>query len=298
MSGKVPDFKAPVVDTGAAAEIASGLWLIPDSHHTPLVPNIGIIVGTRATLIVDTGLGPDNARAVLERARDLSGDRPIILTHTHCHPEHGFGANVIAREVTTVCNEAQWNELEEKGPVILRMFKDQIPALAPMLAGVEFVRPNLLYTGALKLDLGGETIVELFELGGGHSRGDQGILVRGGSNALFTGDLIEESTFAVLSDNESHVLPWIDRLTRLEATAPRIVVPGHGLASGPELIGAYRGYLDFAKRRVGELRSTGRDSEALIVDRVTAEILDRYPDWRGQNWVKRTVSDLTWPARA
>jgi hypothetical protein len=40
-------------------------------------------------------------------------------------------------------NEAQWIELQEKGATILRMFRDRMPALAPMLDGVEFVRPDL-----------------------------------------------------------------------------------------------------------------------------------------------------------
>jgi hypothetical protein len=75
-------------------------------------------------------------------------------------------------------NEAQWIELQEKGATILRMFRDRMPALAPMLDGVEFVRPDLRYTGSLNLDLGDGHIVELHEFGGAHSRGDQAITGR------------------------------------------------------------------------------------------------------------------------
>jgi glyoxylase-like metal-dependent hydrolase (beta-lactamase superfamily II) len=84
-----------------------------------------------------------------------------------------------------------------------------MPALAPMLDGVEFVRPDLRYTGSPNLDLGDGRIVEFREVGGAHSRGDQAILFRGSKSVLFTGDLIEERFFGVLADNESHVLPWI-----------------------------------------------------------------------------------------
>jgi glyoxylase-like metal-dependent hydrolase (beta-lactamase superfamily II) len=106
MSIGTQQFKAPIVETSAIKEIADGVWVVPDSDHTLLVPNIGIIVGARATLVIDTGFGPDNARAVLQEARRLSDRRPIFLTHTHFHPKHGFGANVVAREVTIVYNEA------------------------------------------------------------------------------------------------------------------------------------------------------------------------------------------------
>jgi len=293
-----PQFKAPIVNTSAITEIADGVWVIPDSDHTPLVPNVGIIVGSRATLVIDTGFGPNNARAILERARHLSGARRIFLTHTHFHPEHAFGANAVAGEVTTVYNEAQWKELQEKGDIVLRMFKDQIPAVAKMLDGVEFIRPDLLYAGALKLDLGEERIVELLEFGGAHSRGDQGIVIRGSTSVLFVGDLVEERHFGVLADNESHVIPWIDRLERFERLEPEIVVPGHGDIGGRQLIADYRACFELAKRRVGQIRAAGGLSEAEIVDRVNTELLDLHPDWQGRNWARKVVADLTWPARA
>jgi len=297
MSATTPQLKAPIIDTSRITRIADGVLVIPDLDHTLLVPNVGIVVGANGTLVIDTGFGADNARAVLREARRLSGGGPIYLTHTHCHPEHGFGANVIADEVTVVYNETQWQELEEKGPILLRMFRDQIPSLAPMLDGVEFVRPDLLYTGALTLNLGDGVRVELREVGGAHSRGDQTIVVRGSTAVLFTGDLVEEGYFGILGDNESRVIPWIDRLNRLEALEPEIVVPGHGEISGPELIAGYRGYFEHARSRVNALRADGELGEAEIAAQVTGELLDMYPDWRNRNWAAKAVSDLSWPAR-
>ena len=289
--------KLPVVDTSRITKIVDGVFVIPDLDHIPFVPNIGIIVGKRATLVIDTGFGPENARAILKEARRIGNSRPIFLTHTHFHPEHGFGANVIADEVTTVYNDTQWSELQEKGATVLRMFRTQIPALAPMLDGVAFVHPDLRYTGSLTLDLGGGHIVEFHEVGGAHSRGDQAILVRGSKSILFVGDLIEERFFGVLADNESHVLPWIDRLRRLEQYGPEIVVPGHGHIGGPDLIADYRAYFELARRRVDELRAAGELSETDIVDRVSKELLDLHPDWENRKWATKAVSDLAWPAR-
>src|SRR5579859_4969132 len=89
----------PTLDTTAAApivhgtpiEIASGVFVIPDSR-VPLVPNVGVIVGERAALVIESGLGPRNGAIVHDMARTLAGDRPLFLTLTHFHPEHGFGA--------------------------------------------------------------------------------------------------------------------------------------------------------------------------------------------------------------
>ncbi len=297
MNSQATQPRAPVIDTNAIMEITDGVWVIPDSDHTPLMPNIGIVVGARATLVIDTGFGPDNARAVLEQARSLSDGRPVFLTHTHCHPEHGFGANVVAGKVTIVYNDAQWSELQHKGPILLQMFRKNFAALAPMLDGVEFVAPHLRYTGSLNVDLGGGHIVELHEFGGAHSLGDQGILVRGPASVLFTGDLVEEGTFGVLGDSDSHTVPWLDRVSRFEQLNPDLVVPGHGLPGGPERIADYRAYLELATRRVNELRAADELSEAEIADRVSAEVLGLHPDWQNQIWARKAVEDLTWPAR-
>jgi glyoxylase-like metal-dependent hydrolase (beta-lactamase superfamily II) len=293
-----PQFRPPVIDPEGIEEIADGVWVIPDNDHILLVPNVGLVVGARGTLVIDTGFGPDNARTVIEQARRLGEGRPIYLTHTHCHPEHGFGANVVADEVTIVYNETQWNELQEKGPGLLRMFRKQLSALAPMLDGVEFVRPDLLYRGSMILNLGGGQTVELREVGGAHSRGDQAIIVRGDAPVLFTGDLVEEGYFGIFGDDETHVTPWIDRLGRLEQIGPELVVPGHGHRDGRGLISDYRAYFELAKRRVGELRAADELGEDEIVERVTAELLALHPDWRNRNWARNAVADLSWPARA
>lgn len=298
MSATAPQFKAPLVDPSGLREIADGVWVIPDADHTLLVPNVGIVVGARATLVIDTGFGSGNARSVLDAARRLSAARPIYLTHTHCHPEHGFGANSVAEEVTILYNRSQWDELAEKGPILLQMFRKQIPPLAPMLEGVEFVRPELLYSGSLTLDLGGSLIVDFFEVGGAHSRGDQAVVVHSSSGVLFTGDLVEEGYFGILGDADSHALPWIDRLDRLEHLHADLVVPGHGHLGGPELIPMYRAYFELARRRVEELRAAGDLSEDEIAERVTQEVLDLHPDWQNKPWARKTVEDLRWPARA
>ena len=290
-------FKDPIINTSAITEVAAGVWIIPDADHTLLVPNIGIIVGQRSTLVIDTGLGPENARAVLQQARQLSGGRPIFLTHTHCHPEHGFGANVIAGDVTLLYNGAQWCELQEKGAALLQLFRKQIPPLVRMLDGVEFVRPDILYTGSMRLNLGNRLIVEFLEFGGAHSRGDQAIFVHGETSVLFVGDLVEERYFGILGDHESHVIPWIERLKGLEQLDPDLVVPGHGHVGGKELIANYRVYFERARHRVEELRAAGKLSEPEIAEKVGSELLDMHPDWGNKEWAGKTASDLSWPAR-
>ena len=59
----------PTVDPSAITEVAEGVWVIPD-RRVPLVPNVGIVLGDDAALVVDTGMGPrTDARARAARAR-------------------------------------------------------------------------------------------------------------------------------------------------------------------------------------------------------------------------------------
>ena len=81
----------PVVDARFPAEMAPGVFVLPDKRIL-LVPNVGIIVGRDTALVVDCGLGLESAEAVLGLARRLAPGRRIVLTVTHAHPEHGFGA--------------------------------------------------------------------------------------------------------------------------------------------------------------------------------------------------------------
>src|SRR5215216_286106 len=55
-------------------------------------PNIGIVVGSRATLVVDTGLGPRNGATIVRVVAKLApGNQRLFLTTTHFHPEHAAG---------------------------------------------------------------------------------------------------------------------------------------------------------------------------------------------------------------
>lgn len=289
-------FRHPTLDPSRIAELAPGVWVIPDHDRIPMVPNVGIVVGERAVLVVDTGMGLENGRRVLEEARRVGGTKPIFLTITHFHAEHGLGAQVFAEAgATIVYNAAQWDEFEEKADAYTRLFVGGAPELEPYFAEAAFVAPHVLYNDVMWLDLGGRK-VEFREAGGGHSRGDQVVLLRD-AGVLFTGDLVENKVFGVVPDGDSHVLPWLQRLRELERLDPSIVVPGHGVPGGAAVLTTFREYLEYADRRATELRNGGA-SESEILDIVESELLTRHPDWDNKPWVRVAVADLKWPARA
>ena len=58
-SAQQPVTTGPLVKEGATEKISAHVHVIPD-FSVPGVPNVGIIVGSRATLVVDTGMGRQN----------------------------------------------------------------------------------------------------------------------------------------------------------------------------------------------------------------------------------------------
>ena len=76
------------------AELYSGDTTKISEHVRVMMgnPNIAIIVGTRGTLVVDTGLGAPNGEVVARTAQKLSpSGSKLYLTTTHFHPEHAAG---------------------------------------------------------------------------------------------------------------------------------------------------------------------------------------------------------------
>src|SRR5205814_2983570 len=82
---------APLVRENATVKLAEHVWAIPD-FNVGLVPNVGIVVGSKATLVVDTGLGPRNGDAIVREMKKVSPNASVYVVLTHYHPEHSLGA--------------------------------------------------------------------------------------------------------------------------------------------------------------------------------------------------------------
>src|SRR5918996_879140 len=277
---------APVVPDTKPQQIAEGVYVIPD-ERIDLVPNVGFVVGDDAVLVVDTGMGIENARRVLERARELAEGRPLILTLTHFHPEHGFGAQVFRDAATIVYNESQREELNAKFGEFVEMFSGFSPEIAEILSTVELAQPHETYEDRHRVDLGG-VVVELESVGPAHTRGDQLVWLPE-QRVLFAGDLVENRFFPILPDSDAHGSDWIALLERIEAMAPATVVPGHGAVGDVGLVGEVRAYL-------GWIRSLVRESRGKDLDELKAEleprVQERYSDWDNPVWIGFAIENF------
>src|SRR5688572_33042948 len=76
----------PMVRDGVTEKVSDHVWVIPD-NSVPMVPNVGIVVGSKATLVIDTGLGARNGATVMREVARVSTNRDLYLVTTHVHPE-------------------------------------------------------------------------------------------------------------------------------------------------------------------------------------------------------------------
>ncbi|MDT0465798.1 MBL fold metallo-hydrolase [Streptomyces gibsoniae] len=287
---QIPD---PAVQIAGAQEIAPDLLVIPN-QRVQLVPNIGIIGGTQAVLVVETGIGVSNAEQVLALASEVAAGRRLYLTTTHFHPEHAFGAQVFADRATYLVNRAQADDLKTKGPGYLEMFRGFGGAIADRLDGVRVPTPDEVYDGGYDLDLGGRT-VRLRPTGRGHTRGDQVVEVPD-AGVLFTGDLAETGQFAIFPwfppyDTDVSGVGWLAVLDRLAAAGPRVVVPGHGDLGGPQVLADVRDYLRELRDETWRRRDSAMGEDALVAE-VRALLIERHPEWAGREWIERGVGCL------
>jgi glyoxylase-like metal-dependent hydrolase (beta-lactamase superfamily II) len=262
-----PSAPSPIIKQGTTTEVSEHVFVILDDY-VGFVPNVGIVVGDRATLIVDTGLGERNGAIVLEEARKVSDNEEVYLTATHFHPEHDLGATAFPPEAKMVRWSAQQQENEELGEETIARFSGFSPIVAELLAGAEHRSPDILFEDEVTLDLGGVR-VRIKGVGPNHTRGDTVFFVEE-DRVLFTGDVVMP-VFPSVSAQYADLDKWLANLDEFEALAPTTIVPAHGRMGDVELIRRYRGYLTTVRERVAEAKRQGASADDAV--RMLAEDL-------------------------
>ena len=241
-------------------------------------PNIGIVVGNRATLVVDTGLGARNGATVMRVANSLSKTPVLYLTTTHFHPEHAAGLQAFPANTILIRPKVQQDEMELRGAEMIDRFRNMSQQNKELLQDVQLRPPDILFDTELNLDLGGVT-ARLFWLGPAHTKGDELIYVNEDS-VLLSGDLGMDKLIPNLSNEEASAKGWIADLDRLVSLKPRIVVPDHGNLGDASLITQQRAYLVDLRDSTLEWKRQGKSADD-AAPAVAAQLKSKYPDWTG-----------------
>jgi glyoxylase-like metal-dependent hydrolase (beta-lactamase superfamily II) len=264
---------APLVKVEGLKQVSDHVHIIPD-NSVQLVPNVGIIVGDRAALVVDTGMGPRNGAAVLAVAQKLAGSRELFLVVTHFHAEHDLGAQAFPAATKMIRSLDQQKDIEEFKLSNAQGFAARAPIYAELLKDANYRKADISFEKDYDLDLGGVR-VKLSALGSNHTRGDTAIWVEP-DRILFAGDVAMKAQPAASSPYSS-IRQWFASLDRLEALKPVLIVPSHGPTGDAALITGYRTYLTELRDRTAAEKKAGRNVEQ-TTETVTAAMAPRFPD--------------------
>lgn len=269
--GPVPD---PLVRENETRKLGSHTYAIPDGNVS-LVPNVGIVVGSEATLVIDPGLGRRNGETVLREVAKITSNRTFYIASTHFHAEHTTGYLAFPPDARYVNSNVQETEFGEAGLQMVEMFSRRSPVTAEILAGTTRRVADITYDGEYRLDLGG-VAVRMVVVGPAHTRGDTAFFVDG-DNVLFTGDFVMNESF-VAAGGAASMRGWLAGLDRLSALRPTTVVPAHGQFGAGDLIATNRTFIQEINARTLELKKAGRSIDD-VVKTVSAELTAKHPDW-------------------
>jgi glyoxylase-like metal-dependent hydrolase (beta-lactamase superfamily II) len=275
----------PLVQENKTIKVSEHVYAIPDGRVN-LVPNIGIIVGSRATLIVDAGMGPKNGETVLRELAKVNKNSALYFTTTHFHPEHMTGGQAFPANTIVIRPEMQQEEVDRKQPEFIRNFSRRTPEMKALLQDVKPRSPDIVFDREAKLDLGGVT-VRLLWLGPAHTRGDEFVFVED-DGVLFTGDAVINRFFPIFPDADASGKNWLSILDKLDALHPRMIVPGHGEVGEASLIATEREYLKDVQQRVTDLKGQGKSADE-SAKLLTVEFRAKYPTWENPGWIADAV---------
>src|SRR4029079_10366635 len=119
--GPAPD---PLVRENATVKIAEHTYVIPDGN-VGLVPNVGIVTGSRATLVIDPGLGRRNGETGLKEPAKIGRDGALYIASTHFHPEHTTGYAAFPATAKYIDSVTQESEFEQNDMPLGRTFANR-----------------------------------------------------------------------------------------------------------------------------------------------------------------------------
>jgi len=244
-------------------------------------PNIAIVVGTRATLVVDTGLGPRNGATIARVAAKLApGNQKVFLTTTHFHPEHAGGEAGFPNGTLLIRNLVQQREMELHGKEMIDLFAGRSAQFKELLSDAAPRIPDITFDQEASLDLGGVK-ARLLWFGGAHTKGDQLVFVEP-DRTLVSGDVVQNKIVPGIFRDGGTPSSWLAVLDKVAALNAQHVLPDHSAPGDGSLV-------ILEKQFIGDLRSKALElkKQGVAVDdagkRLEAEFKTKYPDWPAMN---------------
>lgn len=229
--------------------------------------NTTIVVGERATAVIDTMISPKMVLPARDAALDLGGGRPVAyVLNSHGDPDHLLGnalftgAQVLAH--ARVAEVLARPEVRERYEQMLAGQADGEND-AEVLAALHVKEPDVTFDQELTVRLGGVS-ARLQYVGPAHSVADSIVWVEE-ERLLVAADIVFNGIFPLVRDDLDN---WFAGLERASSLQPDVVVPGHGEVGGSELLARQLEVLTAVRDAVKDLYVGGMSVDAAVSEPV------------------------------
>ena len=260
-----------------AVKVSDNVWAIIG------FPNVAIVVGNRATLVVDTGLGPANGATIARVVAKLApGNQKLFLTTTHFHPEHAAGEAGFPKGTIPIRNSVQQQEMELHGKEMVDMFASRSPKQKELLVNATLRTPDITFDTEAKIDLGGVT-ARLLWFGGAHTKGDELTFVEP-DRTLVSGDVVQNKVVPNIFGDGGTPSSWLTVLDKLAALNALQVLPDHSAPGDGSMVAAEKKFISDLRNGALELKKKGVTADD-AGKQLAIEFKAKYPDWSNMNVV-------------
>lgn len=220
-----------------------------------------IVIEMKDYLIVVDANFPSGAKATLEEARKVSSKPVKYVFDTHHHGDHAYGNAVWTMEgATTLAYRGVAEEMRRYEPKRWQetaATREDVKAL-----NRETVEPpkQTFEKNSFALE-DGTRRVEFHHFGWAHTRGD-GFVYLPKEQVLCTGDAVTNGPYNYTGDG--NVGNWPNVIAKAEKLKVRFVLPGHGVAGGPEVLAGERAFMKELYSRVKAEVGQGKKLSDLV----------------------------------
>lgn len=207
-------------------KLTNNVYYIPHMSETDR-PVIGLIAGSKYSLLVDAGNSPHHAREIISAIENLGIDNVKYLAITHWHWDHVFGINYM--KLLTVCQELTQKKLEwmqklewddksldervlsgEEIEFCSSMIKKEMPSREGLILGAG----DITFDSKVEIDLGGVSCI-IEHVKGDHSE-DSCIVYIPSDKVMFLGDCLSPDFYSGPKSYSSKVLEMANKIMQYD----------------------------------------------------------------------------------
>jgi glyoxylase-like metal-dependent hydrolase (beta-lactamase superfamily II) len=273
-------FGDPKLTEANLRQVAPHTWVVMG------FPNCAFVVGDKAVLVVDTGLGDAQGATLTNIAHKLGAKgQKLILTTTHFHPEHAAGQGGFPAGTQVIRPKVQQEEMDQDGKTIMDLFASR-DAMKPFMQKAALIKADTLFDKEHDLDLGG-VHARLLWYGAAHTRGDEIVHVPE-DKLIVPGDVVQNRISPNVICQTCSPRKWAAVVDEIAKLKPERVVPDHGELGDGSLVAQEHGFLVALDRRALELKTQGVAAD-VAGKQIQAEFEKTYAGWQGLGNIPQSV---------